>query len=538
VTIQKIHDNPLGGMQYGRGLVVAAGSATVNQCVFGEVQKAGIQFDSSGSLTVSGSSFTSTTHSHERSEAAANAIVIKNAGNSAVTISNTKITGFQYIDDPATSSDGYENEWTSAAIIASNSDKVTITGLEVSGTDVGLDISSSKATISNSKLATKYGAVVNSGELAIDKNTVITATSGEAIVSYGGTISKSVTLVANTVGKIDLSKLEIAVGQAVASSVPSVATGAVANGVLTITAISPGDAVLTVNYGSASTKKIEVKVHVDAPVTTTSATTPTPSDPVADLVKGDYKTASEILALRDGLNAIGPESLKAKLNADPSLWSKLAAFEKAYAAQADASVIVTAAQGVDSKIIPSQITLAGALLSAGQGENLELRFQPVATKTPFDYQNVQVDIDLYYAGTQNKVALKVPVRVTMPIPGGLQENGLGIRHYFNNNLSTYEEIVPAAAGGHVAFTVSRFSPFVFYNRNNAAGTGTGNNQWNGSQLWYAYNPLGAAILQADPDAYSPKTGDNSMAPLYGLMAAASLMIAIAIARKGSKASQR
>jgi hypothetical protein len=268
--------------------------------------------------------------------------------------------------------------------------------------------------------------------------------------------------------------------------------------------------------------------------TTTAATTTAhaPGDPIADLRLGGYHSESEILELRDGLAAYGAEGLRVRLDAEPALWGKLAEFEQEYANLAGASIIVTAAPGVDAEILPVQVAQAGALLSAGQGDSLELRFQPVAETIPFEYQNVQVDIDLYRLGTGSKASLLAPIMITMPIPDGLQAEGLGIRHYYDSNLATYEEITPEVSGRYATFTVSRFSPFVFYNRGLAASPG--NSGWASPPPWHYYNPYAGTYLYADPDAYSPKTGDNSMAAVYGIMTAASLLLAGVVALKAAK----
>lgn len=87
------------------------------------------------------------------------------------------------------------------------------------------------------------------------------------------------------------------------------------------------------------------------------------------------------------------------------------------------------------------------------------------------------------ADTEN---LKVPVRITMPVPAGIEASDLQILHYHNDG--TIETIWPYISGNTASFTLTSFSTFVFVNRADGAlpFTDVETNKWSYAGIKFAY----------------------------------------------------
>ncbi|MCR5754259.1 MAG: hypothetical protein K6G30_05520 [Acetatifactor sp.] len=105
----------------------------------------------------------------------------------------------------------------------------------------------------------------------------------------------------------------------------------------------------------------------------------------------------------------------------------------------------------------------GTGLNGKEGDTVSLKIGIPAKKekvnTTLYPRSVQFDIKLNIAeGEINK--LKVPVRLTVPVPLGFNINRLVVLHY--NEDGTYEKIIPRRNSDEtVSFAVTHFSTFVF-----------------------------------------------------------------------------
>lgn len=137
--------------------------------------------------------------------------------------------------------------------------------------------------------------------------------------------------------------------------------------------------------------------------------------------------------------------------------------EQKYAAEKGISVSTDVASELSGKI-QGDVSILGAAFNAGDNVS-QMSLQ--ITKPELDknvdreqYKNV-VQINMKLDGAADMENLKVPVRITMPIPVGVSPQSLQILHYHNNG--TMEIIYPYVSGNMASFTLTSFSTFVFAN---------------------------------------------------------------------------
>lgn len=115
----------------------------------------------------------------------------------------------------------------------------------------------------------------------------------------------------------------------------------------------------------------------------------------------------------------------------------------------------------DTGIDPNEVKIVGALLNAeNPNTTVSLNIRKPEKEILVDamaYKN-SIQLDFHLEGAVSK--LKVPVRITIPIPANINPDFLRILHYTNDG--TLKEILfPEIEGNMASFTVSSFSPFVF-----------------------------------------------------------------------------
>ena len=173
--------------------------------------------------------------------------------------------------------------------------------------------------------------------------------------------------------------------------------------------------------------------------------------------------ADELLAVLEGKST---EALAVAIQTDAKAGSMIAEAEKIFAVERGISVNAEIASDMADKI-NGTVSILGAAFNAGTNvKSMTLNISKPTTDKEVDkqqYKNV-VQINMTLDGAADVQNLKIPVKITMPIPAGVDSNGLQILHYHNDG--SYETIWPEninISGGYVSFTLTSFSTFVFAN---------------------------------------------------------------------------
>ena len=166
-------------------------------------------------------------------------------------------------------------------------------------------------------------------------------------------------------------------------------------------------------------------------------------------------------------------SLMVAMTTEKSIAEKVKEIESRYNATEGITVEKAVSGEVGSLgVNAGNIKVIGAGLNASNGESVTLKI----TKTEEEvgvpsecYNPVQLDIKLDIAGT-NKTNLDIPISITMPIPKGVEKQGLVIYHVHSNGQKEFVSHIRNNADGTITFAVKDFSTFVFANKKGAAGS--------------------------------------------------------------------
>ena len=161
------------------------------------------------------------------------------------------------------------------------------------------------------------------------------------------------------------------------------------------------------------------------------------------------------------------KELALSVQTDPVIRNTMGEAEKRFSEEKGISVKTDVASDMADKI-SGGISVLGAAFNAGDDvKNMTLNITKPTLEKEVDrqqYKNV-VQINMTLDGAADTQKLKVPVRITMPIPEGVSEQDLQILHYHNDG--SYETIWPYISGKTASFTLTSFSTFIFANTNNA-----------------------------------------------------------------------
>lgn len=143
---------------------------------------------------------------------------------------------------------------------------------------------------------------------------------------------------------------------------------------------------------------------------------------------------------------------------------KMTQLEKVYSDSNHITVENRVSDEVASLLDPGKVNIVGAALNAGPNTGMSFNLSK-----PDAGSQVSVDSNLYKKAIQFEMnldgvtggSLRLPVRVTIPIPNGIAPADLAILHYHADG--SYERVRPYIdyEAGTAAFTVTRFSIFVF-----------------------------------------------------------------------------
>jgi hypothetical protein len=203
VTIDKMRQQPLGGLQSGRGILVGStgqnqvGHATITDCTLTDYQKSGIVTGGNGTtVTVTG---TTITGAGPTSVIAQNGIVI-NTGTSATLTNNTitrnQFTGTNSGPDPTTAvqATGILIDGSAPTLPGGI---VTVSNNMISGNDEGIASISNSFTVSlssNTVEGNLVGIVLKDGPASVSSNTISGNNIGVAVIavptdSFGGPVT-------------------------------------------------------------------------------------------------------------------------------------------------------------------------------------------------------------------------------------------------------------------------------------------------------------------------------------------------------------
>lgn len=190
----------------------------------------------------------------------------------------------------------------------------------------------------------------------------------------------------------------------------------------------------------------------------------------AENTKADVSGKLDAIITASDSNAIAnaPDTLKENIKdlqvamqSDEDVLRQVDTLEKAYAAQKGIGLEVKATN--DAEIDTTQISIVGALLNASGNTDVVFNISKPERLSVVDetaYKNcIQFDFKLLNAVSD----LKVPVRITVPIPESINPEFFRILHDHNGKI---EEINPLtvkidAASRLASFTVTDFSTFIF-----------------------------------------------------------------------------
>lgn len=282
----------------------------------------------------------------------------------------------------------------------------------------------------------------------------------------------------------------------------------------------------------------------------------------ADTLNTIYNNASDAdkvtiaKALKEGLDNLDTNELKVALQTNSDTRASIEAIEKMYTETAGITVDKPDVSAEAGDLIEAgDISVIGAGLNAAAGVTnvgLKITKEDAASVDSTLYKNF-VSLGITLNGADNVNNLAIPVRITMPIPKGVDISKLVILHL--NADSTVNEELTIANGGYIydgvnrtiTFTVTHFSTFIFAEADDTSTTPenptTPANPTTPENPTTPANPTtpgssvtnptttaepaqsqatetdNAASATAETVTSSPKTGDNgSMAVLWVLFA--------------------
>ncbi|MDE6203454.1 MAG: hypothetical protein K2G19_08255, partial [Lachnospiraceae bacterium] len=183
------------------------------------------------------------------------------------------------------------------------------------------------------------------------------------------------------------------------------------------------------------------------------------------------KTLEEIIQNPNAVEAVNDlknedkvnkSELKVAMQSNSDVQSKMQQLEYRYIEEQ--GITISSPSVEDVSIAPEKISVLGAGLNAGRGQQIALKISKPGTESPYNpdvYKNVvQFNMELLIDGTVKK-ELEIPVTITLPVPDGMNIDRLCILHYSSAD-SSYETIIPRKNGnGTVSFTITHFSTFAF-----------------------------------------------------------------------------
>ena len=179
--------------------------------------------------------------------------------------------------------------------------------------------------------------------------------------------------------------------------------------------------------------------------------------------------------IKDVFNTDGEkDKLMVGMTTEEDIADRIATIEQAYTRSENITVrSADVSEEVKSLgVNAGNIKVIGAGLNAISGESVTLKVSKSEDEAeiPSDcYNPVQLDIKLDIAGT-NKTNLDIPISITMPIPKGVEKQGLVIYHVHSNGQKEFVSQIRNNADGTITFAVKDFSTFVFANKKGAAGS--------------------------------------------------------------------
>lgn len=189
------------------------------------------------------------------------------------------------------------------------------------------------------------------------------------------------------------------------------------------------------------------------------------SGDVADTLQNLLDNGAGADALLNALVLQDKSDLILAIQTESDVQSLVGQAEKQYAQEKGISVDTQVASELSGKIQGTVSILGAAFNAASNVTKMSLKLSQPALEKEVDkeqYKNV-VQINMSLDGAENSQNLKVPVRITMPIPAGVSAEDLQILHYHNDG--TMEVIYPYVSGNTTSFTLTSFSTFVFANTN-------------------------------------------------------------------------
>ncbi|MDE6816317.1 MAG: hypothetical protein K2P71_09860, partial [Lachnospiraceae bacterium] len=188
------------------------------------------------------------------------------------------------------------------------------------------------------------------------------------------------------------------------------------------------------------------------------------SGSVADELKGLLDNNAGADAILEALEKKDTEDLAVSIQTDQDTRDAMKEAEKRFAEQKGISVNTSVASDMSDKVTGG-VSILGAAFNAGiDVRSMTLNITKPTQEKEVDkeqYKNV-VQINMTLDGAADVQNLKVPVRITMPIPVGVEPHNLQILHYHNDG--SYEAIWPHISGGTASFTLTSFSTFAFANK--------------------------------------------------------------------------
>lgn len=175
-------------------------------------------------------------------------------------------------------------------------------------------------------------------------------------------------------------------------------------------------------------------------------------------------------ALKEGLDSLDTNELKVALQTNSDTRASIEAIEKMYTETAGITVDKPDVSAEAGDLIEAgDISVIGAGLNAAAGVTnvgLKITKEDAASVDSTLYKNF-VSLGITLNGADNVNDLAIPVRITMPIPKGVDISKLVILHL--NADSTVNEELTIANGGYIydgvnrtiTFTVTHFSTFIF-----------------------------------------------------------------------------
>lgn len=187
---------------------------------------------------------------------------------------------------------------------------------------------------------------------------------------------------------------------------------------------------------------------------------------------GDNPTDEKVKQAVEAVKKLDSDELRVAMAADTTgdgVTEQIAELESN--TQVSLSTSVDKSFGINT----DDISLTGAKLNANGNQvtfNVTKPSDEIKVNVPAAYKNtVQFDFKLEGAATESDGEFAVPIKITMPVPAGIDPDRLRILHY--TAAGNYEEVIfPAITeknGTYYAtFVVKHFSVFVFAEGNTAA----------------------------------------------------------------------